>query len=107
MRFLTVLVEHPVAREVRISPLLNLDGAPSPHLEPVRASLFRAGFDVSVDAVPYEFQWGSNLMMRILGVQAIHSIAPLFFSREKKEESIEVAHLFARSPNRLFTPFTA
>lgn len=60
-----VLELRRVAREVRIFPLLNLDGAPSPHVEPICASLRDTGVDVSIQRVPYEFQRGSNQMMRI------------------------------------------
>lgn len=49
-----------VAREVRVFPLLTLDGAPSPHLSFVTERLSRCGFSVEVQRVPYEFQRGSN-----------------------------------------------
>jgi len=54
-----------VAREVRIFPLVALGGAPSERVEPVMAAMRRDGFDVSIEAVPYEFQRGANRMMRI------------------------------------------
>ena len=54
-----------VAAEVRIFPLLALGGAPSPHVEPVAATLRAGGYDVSIEAVPYEFQRGGNRMMRV------------------------------------------
>lgn len=54
-----------VAREVRIFPLLQLGGAPSPFVEPCREALAESGFEVSLDPVPYEFQRGGNRMMRI------------------------------------------
>ncbi|MCZ7646868.1 MAG: SAM-dependent methyltransferase [Planctomycetota bacterium] len=54
-----------VAREVRVFPLLGLDGLPSPHLEPLRAEWAAAGLGVSVEQVPYEFQRGGNRLLRI------------------------------------------
>lgn len=54
-----------IAREVRIFPLLNYNAETSPHLEPVCAGLTGAGYDVSVERVPYEFQRGGNQMLRI------------------------------------------
>lgn len=52
-----------VAREVRVFPLLTLDGAPSPHLCFVVESLQRLGFYAGVRRVPYEFQRGGNEML--------------------------------------------
>lgn len=54
-----------VAAEVRIFPLLDLAGAPSLHVEPVRAALEKRGFAVSIERVPYEFQRGGNHLMRV------------------------------------------
>jgi hypothetical protein len=54
-----------VASEVRIFPLLALDGARSAHVAPVATSLRDAGYDVAIEAVPYEFQRGGNEMMRV------------------------------------------
>ena len=54
-----------VAREVRIFPLLALGGSHSPFVESVADELGHAGFDVSIENVPYEFQRGGNQMMRI------------------------------------------
>ena len=53
-----------VAREVRIFPLLTLDGLPSPYVANVMDDLSES-WDVSVETVPYEFQRGGNQMMRI------------------------------------------
>src|SRR5262249_2262982 len=53
-----------VAREVRVFPLLALRGAPSPLVEGCGGVLRQAGYDVSVDPVPYEFQRGGNQMLR-------------------------------------------
>jgi hypothetical protein len=52
------------AAEVRIFPLLSLDGHFSPWVEAVRAGL-DTGFVVSLETVPYEFQRGGNQMMLI------------------------------------------
>ena len=54
-----------VADEVRIFPLLALGATPSAHVPVVAGALGRDGFDVAIDAVPYEFQRGGNRMMRI------------------------------------------
>lgn len=55
-----------VAREVRIFPVLTLDGAPSPHLQPVLQALEKHGYQASVEGVDYEFQRGGNQMLRVL-----------------------------------------
>lgn len=54
-----------VAREARIFPLLDLGGNQSPHLEPVLAELRGLGYDARTERVPYEFQIGGNLMLRV------------------------------------------
>ncbi len=54
-----------VAREVRVFPLLTLDGTPSPHLTFVTESLVSHGFGIEVRRVPYEFQRGGNEMLVI------------------------------------------
>lgn len=54
-----------VAQDVRIFPLLKLDGKPSPYLEAVIENLFDQGFDVQVKTVAYEFQKGGNQMLKI------------------------------------------
>jgi hypothetical protein len=54
-----------VAGEVRIFPLLSLDGERSPFVETVSEALTESGFEVSLEGVPYEFQRGGNQMMRI------------------------------------------
>jgi hypothetical protein len=55
-----------VAREVRIFPLLDLNVRPSAHIEPVVSRLRRAGLNLEVVKVPYEFQRGGDEMMRVL-----------------------------------------
>jgi SAM-dependent methyltransferase len=54
-----------VAKQVRIFPLLALDGKPSPHVEPTRTYLSAEGWRAEVVTVPYEFQRGGNQMLRI------------------------------------------
>ena len=54
-----------VSREVRVFPLLTLDGASSPHLHFVNEYLANHGFGVEVKRVPYEFQRGGNEMLVI------------------------------------------
>jgi hypothetical protein len=53
-----------VAKEVRVFPLLALGGKPSRFVEGCAGLLQEAGYDVSVERVPYEFQRGGNQMMR-------------------------------------------
>jgi hypothetical protein len=55
-----------VAREARIFPLLTYSAAPSPLVEPLQQLLVKAGYEVSIETVPYEFQRGGNKMMRVL-----------------------------------------
>jgi hypothetical protein len=54
------------AAEVRVFPLVDLQGRPSRHAGPASAELARHGLRVSVERVPYEFQRGGNEMMRIV-----------------------------------------
>ncbi len=54
-----------VAAEVRVFPLVELDGAPSAHVDRVARTLTRDGFTATIDVVPYEFQRGANRMMRV------------------------------------------
>ena len=54
-----------VAREVRIFPLLTMDGEPSPNVRTVIEAAERAGWQARVEQVPYEFQRGGNQMLRI------------------------------------------
>jgi hypothetical protein len=54
-----------VASEARIFPLLELGSKKSRHVSAVTARLAAAGYTVSIEPVPYEFQRGGNQMMRI------------------------------------------
>lgn len=53
-----------VASEVRVFPLLNIEGDPSPHLNPVMVALADAGFGCETASVPFEFQRGAREMLR-------------------------------------------
>ena len=52
-----------VANEVRIFPILDLDGRVSPHLDQALTSLRQEGFEATVRTVPYEFIKGANEML--------------------------------------------
>jgi len=54
-----------VASEVRIFPLLTLDGSISPYLSRVSEEFASRGFDVQIHKVAYEFQRGGNQMLVI------------------------------------------
>jgi len=52
-----------VSREVRVYPLLALDGNISPHLKPISDALSENGLVVSVRSVEYQFQKGATEML--------------------------------------------
>lgn len=54
-----------VAHEVRVFPLLGLDGEVSPHLEPVLDALRERGLTAESVPVAFEFQRGANRMLRV------------------------------------------
>lgn len=54
-----------IAPEVRIFPLIQLDGEPSPYLEPVLQDLSSQGYRVQLQSVAYEFQKGGNQMLKV------------------------------------------
>lgn len=54
-----------IAQEVRVFPVLTLEGKPSPHLKPITQHLESHGFSVESRRVPYEFQRGGNEMLLI------------------------------------------
>jgi hypothetical protein len=54
-----------VATDVRVFPLLALDGARSPFVERCLDDARQAGADARVETVRYEFQRGANEMLRI------------------------------------------
>ena len=60
-----VLEMRRVAGEVRVFPLLDHGGESSPHLDAVRRRLEDHGHHSAIQPVDYEFQRGSNEMLRI------------------------------------------
>jgi SAM-dependent methyltransferase len=54
-----------VAKEVRVFPLLDMSGKPSPHLDPVSDCLSQHGHVWDIEKVGYNFQCGSNQMLRV------------------------------------------
>ncbi len=54
-----------VATEARAFPLLQIGGAPSPHVEGVIDAFTRQGFQARIEDVPYEFQRGGSRMLRL------------------------------------------
>jgi hypothetical protein len=54
-----------VAAEVRVFPLVALDGSPSPFIDSCVSALRAAGHDVEIVPVDYEFQRGANRMMKL------------------------------------------
>lgn len=51
--------------EVRIFPLTGLDARPYPHLYEILCRFRSEGVDASVAKVPFEFQRGANMMMKL------------------------------------------
>ena len=56
-----------VAGEVRIFPLIDLDLNKSSYLDTIGSEFTKAGYNVDIQKVPYEFQRGGNKMIRIYG----------------------------------------
>jgi hypothetical protein len=54
-----------ISKEIRIFPLLKLNGEPSLYLDPVTQELSKKGFNVQIQTVDYEFQEGGNQMLKI------------------------------------------
>jgi hypothetical protein len=54
-----------IASEVRIFPIIKLNGEPSPYLETIIQTLSHQGFNSQIQSVGYEFQKGGNQMLRI------------------------------------------
>jgi SAM-dependent methyltransferase len=53
-----------VAGEVRVFPLFDMSGQPSPHVDPVCRCLKDQGYRFAIQPVNYEFQRGGNHMLR-------------------------------------------
>jgi hypothetical protein len=54
-----------VAHEVRIFPMLTYNAEPCPLVRPIINHLRNACRSVSIEEVPYQFQRGGNMMMKI------------------------------------------
>ena len=54
-----------VAREVRIFPILTYNAEACPFIAPITEHLKKAGRSVSLEKVPYEFQQGGNMMLKV------------------------------------------
>jgi hypothetical protein len=54
-----------VAHEVRLFPLLTYNAEPCPFVAPIIERLKQAGYIVSIEQVPYEFQRGGNMMLKV------------------------------------------
>ena len=54
-----------VAAEARAFPLLQVGGAPSPHVEGVIDAFTAQDIEARIEGVPYEFQRGGNQMLRL------------------------------------------
>jgi len=54
-----------VAAEVRVFPLVKLDGRSSEHISPLVDELVAEGFSIEIRRVEYEFQKGGNKLMRL------------------------------------------
>jgi len=54
-----------LSREVRVFPLLTLEGASSPHLPLINEHFSGHGISLEIKRVPYEFQRGGNEMLVI------------------------------------------
>lgn len=52
-----------IACEVRVYPLLSLDGQESKHLSPVLSAVGERGIEVSLEKVKYQFQKGATRML--------------------------------------------
>jgi hypothetical protein len=52
-----------VARQVRVFPILTLDGRPYPDMAAVRTKLVEAGVKIAIRKVPYEFQKNGKEML--------------------------------------------
>ena len=58
-----------VAKEVRIFPLIDRHGQPSPFLGPVLLGLQEGNYGVEVKEVPYHLQPKGNAMLRVWAQQ--------------------------------------
>ncbi|MGR9100936.1 MAG: SAM-dependent methyltransferase [Gammaproteobacteria bacterium] len=79
-----------LAREVRVFPVMSLDGSVSPHLEPITRHFSANGHCVALRPVPYEFQRGGDRMLRIRRRSIAKERAP-----KRVEESLDVRDIRA------------
>jgi len=86
-----------VAREVRIFPLLELDGSPSRHLEPVCNHLDALGHAVMRQRVTYLFQRGGDLLLTVVRGGSEHDL------REAEIEALVADSLALRLPRSRWT----
>lgn len=54
-----------ISTEIRIFPLIKLNGEPSPYVDSMIQELSSQGFNVQIQPVAYEFQKGGNQMLKI------------------------------------------
>jgi len=54
-----------VAAEVRVFPLVTLEGSRSPFVDACASDLIASGAELTIERVPYEFQRGGNEMLRV------------------------------------------
>lgn len=62
----SVLEMARIAKEVRIFPIIDLNGEVSPHLQPVMTRLNEKGYKTEIIDVNYEFLKGANAYLRIV-----------------------------------------
>lgn len=58
-----------VAKEVRVFPLIDRDGQPSPFLGPVLLALQQEDYGVEVKSIPYRLQNQGNAMLKIWAIK--------------------------------------
>ncbi|MDY6836211.1 MAG: DUF3820 family protein [Chloroflexota bacterium] len=77
-----------VSREVRVFPLLDLQGNNSSYLPIIQEEFANDGRGISIDTVPYEFQRGGNKMLKITSNHpAMHrKREPLQHTKSKRNE---------------------
>lgn len=65
-----------LADEVRIFPLVTLDGRPSPHLDKIVERLTADGHQAEIVPVTYRFQKGANALLRVIAAGADTATRP-------------------------------
>lgn len=60
-----------VAKEVRVFPILKLDGKRSQHLNWVIEQIENAGYSAELKTIPYEFQRGGNQMLVVKAIAKV------------------------------------